>query len=61
MSFADFRLIRVTSRKDSAKSEYMASLVPDKSETRKPKLLEEVRRLLRFKHYRLRTEEAYLD
>ena len=35
--------------------------MPDKNEIRKPKLLEEVRRILRFKHYSLRTEEAYVD
>lgn len=32
-----------------------------KSEDAKPKLLAEVRRVLRFKHYSLRTEQAYVD
>jgi integron integrase len=39
----------------------MTPLVPDKNEIHKPKLLDEVRRVLRFKHYSLRTEEAYVD
>ncbi|MEQ2010271.1 MAG: phage integrase N-terminal SAM-like domain-containing protein, partial [Limisphaerales bacterium] len=32
-----------------------------KSESGKPKLLDEVRRILRLKHYSIRTEQAYLD
>jgi len=39
----------------------MPSSLADKSETRQPKLLDEVRAILRFKHYSLRTEEAYVD
>jgi Phage integrase, N-terminal SAM-like domain len=39
----------------------MATFLPDKSETRKPKLLGELRRVLRFTHYNLRTEEAYVE
>jgi len=39
----------------------MPSSVSDKSETRQPKLLDEVRAVLRFGHYSLRTEEAYVD
>lgn len=35
--------------------------MPVESENRKPKLLEEVTRVLRLKHYSLRTEEAYRD
>ena len=35
--------------------------MPDNSETHKPELIEEVRRVLRGKHYSLRTEEAYVD
>lgn len=31
------------------------------SETRKPKLLDEVRRILRLKHYSIRTEQSYMD
>jgi hypothetical protein len=30
-------------------------------DTRKPKLLEHVREVIRFKHYSLRTERTYLD
>jgi Phage integrase, N-terminal SAM-like domain len=42
-------------------SECMAPRVPDKNESRKPKLLDEVWKVLRFNHYSLRTEEAYVD
>ena len=38
----------------------MAPSLPDKSETAKPKFLEQVRTILRTRHYSLRTEEAYL-
>jgi hypothetical protein len=33
---------------------------PDRNETAKPKFLEQVRIILRTRHYSLRTEEAYL-
>jgi integron integrase len=39
----------------------MPATLPDKSETAKPKLLEQVRTILRTRHYSLRTEGAYLD
>ena len=39
----------------------MPVTLPDKSERAKPKLLEQVRTILRTRHYSLRTEEAYLD
>ena len=39
----------------------MATSVPGKDESHKPKLLDEVRAVLRRKHYSLRTEEAYVD
>jgi hypothetical protein len=38
----------------------MATSLPDKSERAKPKFLEQVRMILRTRHYSLRTEEAYL-
>src|SRR5205814_854131 len=38
----------------------MAASVPEKCETAKPKFLEQVRTILRTRHYSLRTEEAYL-
>ena len=38
----------------------MAPSLPDKSETAKPKFLDQVRTILRARHYSLRTEEAYL-
>ena len=38
----------------------MATSLPDKSERAKPKFLEQVRTILRTRHYSLRTEEAYL-
>jgi integron integrase len=38
----------------------MSSLLPAAPEQSKPKLLDEVRRLMRFRHYSLRTEEAYV-
>lgn len=39
----------------------MQQTLPGKNETRKPKLLDEMRRVIRGKHYSLRTEKAYLD
>ena len=36
----------------------MAPSLPDKSETAKPKFLDQVRTILRARHYSLRTEEA---
>src|SRR5262245_33071501 len=39
----------------------MLDTLPAKNETHKPKLLEEVRRIRRLKHYSVRTEKAYLD
>lgn len=53
-----FRPIRMTSLEISVQSKYMTFGVPDKSEILKPKLLDEVRRILRFAHYSLRTDEA---
>jgi hypothetical protein len=47
---ANFRLIRVTSPENSGTSERMTFLVADKNEMGKPKLLDEVRRMLRFEH-----------
>jgi hypothetical protein len=38
----------------------MATSLPDESERAKPKCLEQVRTILRTRHYSLRTEEAYL-
>ena len=38
----------------------MATSLPDRNETAKPKFLEQVRIILRTRHYSLRTEEAYL-
>ena len=38
----------------------MPSFVPAASERRKPKLLDQVRQLMRLRHYSLRTEEAYV-
>lgn len=38
----------------------MATSLPEKSEHAKPKFLEQVRTILRTRHYSLRTEEAYL-
>ena len=43
------------------KSETMHDVLPGKSESAKPKLLDGVRRVLRCKHYSLRTEQAYVD
>lgn len=37
-----------------------AEINPDRGEARKPRLLEQVRRRLRAKHYSLRTEQAYV-
>lgn len=39
----------------------MLQTVSDKGESDKPKLLDQVRRVLRLKHYSLRTEESYVD
>ncbi len=39
----------------------IAQMLPSKNESGKPKLLEQVRRAIRGKHYSLRTEEAYVD
>ena len=38
----------------------MATSLPDEGETTKPKLLEQVRTILRTCHYSLRTDEPYL-
>ena len=38
----------------------MSSFLPAASEQNKPKLLDQVRQLMRLRHYSLRTEEAYL-
>ena len=38
----------------------MAKSLPDNGERAKPKFLEQVRIILRTRHYSLRTEEAYL-
>jgi hypothetical protein len=38
----------------------MATSLPDRNETAKPKFLEQVRIILCTRHYSLRTEEAYL-
>ena len=56
-----FPLKRSPSLGDPAKSEAMPDLLNGKSATGKPRLLDEVRSVLRFKHYSLRTEEAYTD
>ena len=39
----------------------MHDTLSEKGETGKPKLLDEVRRVLRLKHYSIRTEQAYTD
>ena len=39
----------------------MHDTLSEKGETGKPKLLDEVRRVLRLKHYSIRTEKSYLD
>lgn len=39
----------------------MPPTLPDQSEPDKPKLLDQVRRVLRFKHYALRTEKTYVE
>jgi hypothetical protein len=39
----------------------MTGSLPEKGETAKPKFLDEVRSILRTRHYSLRTEEAYVD
>ena len=44
-----------------AYSERMGTMLSDNYESRKPKLLDEIRAVLRRKHYSLRTEEAYVD
>lgn len=38
----------------------MTSPLPNPAETNKPKLLDQVRQLMRLRHYSLRTEEAYV-
>jgi Phage integrase, N-terminal SAM-like domain len=38
----------------------MSSLLPAAPEHGKPKLLDQVRQLMRLRHYSLRTEEAYV-
>ncbi len=38
----------------------MPTILPDECEPAKPKFLEQVRTILRTRHYSLRTEEAYL-
>ena len=38
----------------------MSSSLPTAPEQGKPKLLEQVRQLMRLRHYSLRTEEAYI-
>ena len=38
----------------------MPTSLPDKNDNAKPKFLEQVRAILRTRHYSLRTEEAYL-
>src|SRR5580704_16629291 len=55
----DFRQIRLAFLGGGV-SEHMTLLVSDKSQTRKPKLFVEVRRILRSKHDRLRTPEGYV-
>lgn len=39
----------------------MSEQLPGESESRKPKLLEQMRRILRLKHYSIRTEKTYCD
>jgi len=39
----------------------MQTTLPEKCEISKKKLLDEVRRILRLKHYSIRTGQAYLD
>ena len=41
--------------------ESMSETLSPKNGTGKPKLLDEVRRILRLKHYSIRTERAYVD
>jgi hypothetical protein len=41
--------------------EFMEHNVSSKNETGKPKLLEEMRRVLRLKHYSYRTETTYCE
>jgi hypothetical protein len=36
-------------------------VIPPAPEPRKPKLLDQVREAIRFKHYSLRTEKTYVD
>ena len=56
-----FRLIPLHSLCETVRSESTPESLSEKSDTAKPKLLEEVRRVLRFKHYSLRTEQACVD
>ena len=39
----------------------MLKTLPDQGESAKPKLLDEVRRVIRFRHYSLRTETTYCE